>query len=82
MFNEVDHCKHLPVVIFVMPVSHPPSSAHSSSNEYPAALCMAPSTPPPPSSLEFAALTIPSISSFVMSPWYSEIILFNDVLTG
>jgi hypothetical protein len=34
----------------------------------PAARWIAPSTPPPPSRLEFAALTIASTSSFVMSP--------------
>jgi hypothetical protein len=34
----------------------------------PAARWIAPSTPPPPASAEFAALTIASTSSVVMSP--------------
>src|SRR5699024_5275577 len=41
---------------------------HSSSNPRPATAWMAPSTPPPPSSVEFAALTMASAATAVMSP--------------
>src|SRR4051812_39661404 len=61
-------------VIFASPVSQPPSDRHSSSSSGPAARWIAPSTPPPPSRLELAALTIASASaSVVMSPWCSVI---------
>src|SRR5215210_7221375 len=56
-----------PFVIFADPVGQPPSVRHSASNSGPAARWMAPSTPPPPSKLSFAALTMASTSSVVMS---------------
>ena len=56
-----------PFVIFASPVRHPPSVRHSSSNSGPAARCIAPSTPPPPSKLRFAALTMASQCRVVMS---------------
>src|SRR2546430_8961464 len=37
----------------------------------PPARCMAPSTPPPPASALFAALTIASACTLTMSPWSS-----------
>src|SRR5215470_13361098 len=46
---------------------------HSSSSSAPAARWIAPSTPPPPSRLEFAAFTIASTSSCVMLPCTIEI---------
>jgi hypothetical protein len=49
------------------PVSQPSSVRHSTNNSGPAASWIAPSTPPPPSSDEFAALTIASTPSVVMS---------------
>src|SRR5437660_1755684 len=56
-------------VTFASPGSQPPSARHCSSNSAPAARWIAPSTPPPPSSVGFAALTIASASSSrVMSP--------------
>src|SRR3954452_5359300 len=56
-------------VIFASPVSQPPSVRQASSSSGPAARWIAPSTPPPPSRLEFAALTITSApASVVMSP--------------
>src|SRR6266850_5676478 len=45
---------------------------HASRSSGPAARWMAPSTPPPPSSVSFAALTIASIASAVMSPFWSS----------
>src|SRR6476469_5234401 len=60
--------KLYPLVSLAFPVLHPPSNRHSSKSSDPAALCIAPSTPPPPSKLVFAAFTIASTSSFVMSP--------------
>ena len=62
----------LPVVNLASPVSQPFSSLHSLFNKTPAALCISPSTPPPPISEEFAALTMASISSLVMSPCHKE----------
>src|ERR1700730_4529449 len=56
-----------PFVIFAAPASHPPSIRHSASNSGPAARWIAPSTPPPPSKVRFAALTIASTASVVMS---------------
>ena len=44
------------------------SRRHASSSRGPAAAWIAPSTPPPPSSAEFAALTMASTRSVVMSP--------------
>src|SRR5436305_4455508 len=63
-----------PLVIRASPVSHPPSVRHSSRSRGPAARWMAPSTPPPPSSDELAALTMASTSSFVMSPVWMRIL--------
>ena len=56
------------VVAFASPVSHPPSRRLSSRIADPPARWIAPSTPPPPSKDELAALTIASTSCFVMSP--------------
>src|SRR2546427_3850030 len=42
---------------------------HSATSSGPAARWIAPSTPPPPSSDEFAALTMASTESVVMSAW-------------
>src|SRR6516162_5577557 len=56
-----------PRVIFAAPVSQPPSVRHSASKSGPAARWIMPSTPPPPSSLRFAALTMASTPSVVMS---------------
>src|SRR6478672_4312268 len=54
------------------PCSQPPSGRQASSSSGPAARWIAPSTPPPPSRLELAALTIASApASVVMSPWCS-----------
>src|SRR5437899_10094452 len=55
-------------VILASPVAQPPSGRHASSSSGPAARWIAPSTPPPPSSEVFAALTIASTRSRVMSP--------------
>ena len=55
-------------VILLSPVRHPPSVRHSSNNSLPAARCMAPSTPPPPNREQFAAFTMASTCSCVMSP--------------
>src|ERR1044072_3645698 len=61
-------------VMTTSPVGSPPGgcvrriSRHSSSIEGPPAGWMAPSTPPPPSSVELAALTTASTASRVMSP--------------
>ncbi|MGC4002123.1 MAG: hypothetical protein QM811_02815 [Pirellulales bacterium] len=49
------------------PVSQPFNVRHASSNCEPAARWIAPSTPPPPNSEEFAALTIASTDNMVMS---------------
>src|SRR5919204_1182034 len=56
-----------------VPGWQPPSSRHSARIDGPPARWMAPSTPPPPSSVEFAALTIASTSCSVMSPTTSSI---------
>src|SRR5687767_8503562 len=61
------------VVAFASPVSQPPSWRHSWRIAGPPARWMAPSTPPPPSSDEFAAFTIASTFCFVMSPWTRSI---------
>src|SRR5438067_9395636 len=55
-------------VALASPVSQPPSRRHSASSSGPAARWIAPSTPPPPSRLEFAAFTIASTDCSVMSP--------------
>ena len=47
-------------MILASPVSQPWSFRHSASSSGPAASWIAPSTPPPPSSDEFAALTMAS----------------------
>ena len=60
------------VVITASPVGHPPFSAlmasHSIIISGPPSRWIAPSTPPPPTRREFAALTIASVSCRVMSP--------------
>src|SRR5580693_5730343 len=56
-----------PRVILAAPVSQPPSVRHSASSSGPAARWIAPSTPPPPSKLRLAALTMASTASVVMS---------------
>src|SRR3989338_8546703 len=61
-----------PVVITALPVGQPPIFLHSSIIFGPPALWMAPSTPPQPASLELAAFTIASVSSWVMSPLMRE----------
>src|SRR5438067_7376398 len=61
-----------PRVIFALPASQPPSVRHSASSSGPAARWMAPSTPPPPSSVGLAALTMASTGSSVMSPRVSR----------
>src|ERR1700686_2227989 len=53
--------------ILAAPVSQPPSMRHSATRSGPAARWIAPSTPPPPSSEELAALTMASRSRPVMS---------------
>src|SRR5438034_10910639 len=55
-------------VSLASPDAQPPSVRHSASSSGPAARWIAPSTPPPPSSVVFAAFTIASTSSLVMSP--------------
>src|SRR5262249_56339144 len=47
--------------------AEPPSVRHSASKSGPAARWIAPSTPPPPTSVRFAALTMASTLSVVMS---------------
>lgn len=54
-------------VSFASPIRQPPSLRHSASSSGPAARWMQPSTPPPPSKLSFAALTMASTGIFVMS---------------
>ena len=54
--------RYLPPVSLASPVSHPPSPSHSLKRALLAALWMAPSTPPPPSSEQLAAFTMASIS--------------------
>src|SRR5580692_5647549 len=56
-----------PRVILAAPVAQPPSALHSSYSSGPAARWIAPSTPPPPSKLRLAALTMASTASVVMS---------------
>src|SRR5690606_21687209 len=56
-----------PAVSLASPGAQPPSLRHSSSRPGPAARWIAPSTPPPPSRVELAALTMASMSSVVMS---------------
>ncbi len=63
------------------PTSHPPSCSHSSLSDHPAALWMAPSTPPPPIRDELAALTTASISSVVMSPRHKDTLSFRSGFT-
>src|SRR5580765_5676649 len=55
-------------VIFACPVGQPPSWRHSSSNPGPAASWIAPSTPPPPNNVVFAALTMASTFCLVILP--------------
>ena len=71
-----------PVLSLASPVSHPFSILHSSFSEGPAALCMAPSIPPPPIKVLLAALTMASISSLVMSPCHSDILLLTEYCLG
>ena len=63
-----------------IPVSHPFKVRFSSLRRLPADLCIAPSTPPPPRSELLAAFTMPSNSSFVMSPRNMEILSANPTL--
>src|ERR1700722_18375792 len=56
-----------PGVIFALPVAQPPSFSQAANRSRPAARCIAPSTPPPPSRLRLAALTMASTASVVMS---------------
>lgn len=57
-----------PPVIFASPVLQPIRRLHSMSKRGPAALWIAPSTPPPPKRDLFAALTMTSIDNCVISP--------------
>jgi len=57
-----------PVVMTAWPVGQPPIFLHSCRMAGPPARCMAPSTPPPPARRVFAALTIASVDSLVISP--------------
>ena len=57
-----------PSVTLASPVGQPPSARQASSSAGPAALWIAPSTPPPPSNELLAALTIASTRWRVMSP--------------
>src|SRR5262247_4765566 len=59
--------RRYPFVIRASPVGQPPSVRHSASSSGPAARWIAPSTPPPPSKLELAALTMASTARRVMS---------------
>ena len=63
-----------PFVIFASPVLHPFNVRHSSRSPGPAARWIAPSTPPPPRSELFAALTIASTFCLVMSPSMMKIL--------
>ena len=74
--------KRWPDVILASPVLHPPSVSHSFSSDGPAAECMAPSTPPPPSRVLLAAFTMASISSRVMSPCQRETLELNNESCG
>src|SRR5712692_1278389 len=56
------------VVLFASPDPQPPRVRHSRRISGPPAWWIAPSTPPPPSRLEFAALTIASVDWRVRSP--------------
>src|SRR6185437_15731716 len=67
-----------PGVILASPVSQPPSLAQASASSGPAARWIAPQTPPPGASAEFAALTMASTSSVVMSPSTISIRLVID----
>src|SRR5438034_2121036 len=60
--------KLYPRVILASPCRQPPRVRHSASSSGPAARWIAPSTPPPPRSVVFAAFTIASTSTIVMSP--------------
>src|SRR2546430_17665353 len=57
-----------PRVNLASPVAQPPSWRHSARIVGPPARWIAPSTPPPPSSVVLAALTIASVACSVMSP--------------
>src|SRR3990172_9365621 len=56
------------VVMRASPVGQPPMRRHSARIAGPPAAWIAPSTPPPPSRLELAALTMASALTRVMSP--------------
>src|ERR1035441_6093697 len=62
-------CSRPALVIFASPGAQPPSRQHSSRTVGPAALWIAPSTPPPPNSPAFAAVTIASalVSSVIVA---------------
>src|SRR5207249_10005149 len=57
-----------PRVSLASPVTQPPSVRHAARISGPPARWMAPSTPPPPSSVVLAAFTIASVACAVMSP--------------
>src|SRR5262249_43828470 len=65
--DDVLPLRRYPGVILAEPVSHPPSVSHSRLSSSPAARWIAPSTPPPPRRVRFAALTMASTSRVVMS---------------
>src|SRR5262245_57670788 len=63
-----------PGVSTACPVGQPPMRRQAAISSGPAARWMAPSTPPPPRRPLFAALTIASTSSVVMSVWITSTI--------
>ena len=61
------------------PVAQPPMAAHASSSSGPAAAKIAPHTPPPRRSSRFAAFTIASTRSTVMSPRTASILMLASL---
>src|SRR3546814_18773408 len=64
-----------PPVTLSSPVGQPPRALHSARRPGPAALWMAPSTPPPPSRDRLAAFTMASTASVVMSAWRTSMVI-------
>jgi hypothetical protein len=65
--NDKSGGQAIPLVSFAWPVLQPWSRRHSLRSSGPAARWIAPSTPPPPRSEQFAALTMASTARVVMS---------------
>lgn len=65
-------------VIFAQPVLQPLSVIQNSLNSGPAALCIAPSTPPPPVKELLAAFTIASICKVIMSVFMISIFIVSQ----